>query len=443
MAASSSVAAPAIDVFGRPVAVAPADTVHASASAGATPPASPASNAESANSGASNVQGAINVFGVPNSAETHDSADASPAPAHTIHWPEPVRVVLATGIEWQGELNARIEDAASELQNASSPRVWLTLLLMSFIYGVLHAVGPGHGKFVVGTWLSSRRARVAQALLLSGWTAGVQAMSAIVLVIGAAWLSATGLSSVLSRAESLEIVSYALLCVAGLWALWGAITNADCCFDPAAVRLVPSRRDLAKRSGWRARNASRVSQGQNDRDSDSADDGEESGAEGRTAYLGAKLSYLRRDTAPSVALNLAGVASPSSRFARVPGSQPGWLTRMRASTPGQILATGIAAGVRPCVGAIFVLVASVAAHVPWVGIASTFAMAAGVAITVTVVGLSGVGANRLIAKSSLHHQRRLQTLQRALAISGAVVIILFAGMQIALLLTGTIAPSLT
>ncbi|MGD8204638.1 nickel/cobalt transporter [Pantoea sp. FN0305] len=32
----------------------------------------------------------------------------------------------------------------------------LWLLLFTFLYGVLHAVGPGHGKFVVTTWLSTQ-----------------------------------------------------------------------------------------------------------------------------------------------------------------------------------------------------------------------------------------------------------------------------------------------
>lgn len=332
-----------------------------------------------------------------------------------------MRVVLATGLIWQGELNAEIEDAASELQHASSPRIWLTLLLMSFVYGVLHAVGPGHGKFVVGTWLGSRRARVTQALLLSGWTACVQALSAIVLVIGAAWLSAEGLSNVLSQAESLEIISYALLCVAGLWALWGAVTNADCCFDPAAVRFATTR--------------------QRGRDEDNADAGADAIGEEGSAYLGAKLAFMRRDTSPRTSLrSSAGTwRDMPTGISQRAGSNL-W-TRVRSSTLGQILATGIAAGVRPCVGAIFVLVASVSAHVPWVGIASTFAMAAGVAITVTLVGLFGVSANRLIARAQ--RRRTLQRVQRVLSITGAVVIITFAGVQIALLLSGTMAASLT
>ncbi|WP_083615869.1 hypothetical protein [Pantoea sp. 1.19] len=31
------------------------------------------------------------------------------------------------------------------------------LVAAGFLYGVLHALGPGHGKFVVTTWLATGR----------------------------------------------------------------------------------------------------------------------------------------------------------------------------------------------------------------------------------------------------------------------------------------------
>lgn len=33
----------------------------------------------------------------------------------------------------------------------------LWLLTGAFFYGVLHAIGPGHGKFIVTTWLSTTK----------------------------------------------------------------------------------------------------------------------------------------------------------------------------------------------------------------------------------------------------------------------------------------------
>ena len=370
------------------------------------------------------------VFGRPASPVSPTAASApavdDATPRHTLALPEPVRAVLAAGILWQGELNADIEDAASALQHGTSARIWATLLLMSFAYGVLHAIGPGHGKLVVGTWLGSRGSRVAQAMLLSGWTATVQALSAIVLVLGAAWLTDAGVSTVLTHAASLEVVSYGLLCVAGLWTLRAAWVRADCCFDPAAIRLVPETRGKSRQTSarWLAGRSigasadARPDDGSDD-DSDDGENGEDSASE-TTRYLGANLAARMRANGSSMRLGPA-----------------------RRPTTTSLLATGLAAGVRPCVGAIFVLVSAVAAQVPWVGIASAFAMAGGVAITVCIVGLTGVGANRLLIGRSMRWRNRAAAAQRGLSMAGAIAITAFAAVQLVLLLTGYVAPSLT
>ncbi len=352
---------------------------------------------------------AVDVFGRAQASGAFAVTDGVANPPHhtakpAVALPEPLRKVLFAALVWQGRLNARMEEAAGRLRRRDPPASeWLTLLLMSFSYGVLHAAGPGHGKLVIGTWLSSRNARGVQALILSGWTAAVQALSAIVLVIGAVWLGRVGVGSVLAQAESLEIVSYALLCLAGGWTLWTSLTRRDCCFDPTAVELVP-------RSGARSV-------------ADAARAG--SLSLGASSYLGAKLSARNRS---------ARRGGPSRLMEAATQSRSPWV---------QLLAMGLAAGVRPCTGAIFVLVASVGVGVPSIGIAATFAMATGVALTVTLVGLGSVGANRLLVARSLRYRSRVRNAQRVVAIAGGLLIVLFALSQLTLLLGGYVAPSLT
>lgn len=334
----------------------------------------------------------VDVFGQPlhPASATHgDAAAPAPeiAPEHAVALPEFARSVLATTLIWQGRFNARIADAAAQLHRDSSPLTWLTLLAFSFAYGVLHAVGPGHGKLVTGTYLGSRSTRVAQAIGLASWSAAVQAMSAIVLVFAAVWFAQAGLSSVLSNAASLDVVSYLLLCVAGVFTLYNTFKRRDCCVDPRTLKLVPAEREAS-------------------------DD--------TPAYLGTKLQLHAR------ASRGAASVDPSK-----------WSVMM------QILATGFASGIRPCVGSIFVLVASVAAHAPWVGIAATFAIAAGVALTVTLFGLGAIGANRFVMNRSIRMRSRMQTTQRVLAIAGASAIVLFGAVQSTLILTGYLQPALT
>ncbi|WP_414448693.1 nickel/cobalt transporter [Burkholderia sp. 22PA0099] len=335
----------------------------------------------------------VDVFGQPiRPASSAPSTQAAapvpvPEPRHTVVLPEFARTLLVTTLIWQGKLNAHIADVAAQLRRDASPLAWLTLLAVSFAYGMLHAVGPGHGKLVAGAYLGSRRTRVAQAIGLASWGAAVQAMSAIVLVFGAAWFAQAGMSNVLSNAASLDVVSYLLLCVAGIFTLYNTLTRRDCCVDPVAIKLVPDARDTP-------------------------DDA--------PAYLGAKLRVHARSS------RRAMVANPSR-----------WTVTL------QILATGFASGVRPCVGSIFVLIASVAARAPWIGIAAAFAIAAGVAVTVTLFGLGAIGANRFIMGRGIRLRARLQTAQRVVGIAGAAAIVLFGAVQAALILTGYVQPELT
>ncbi|WP_343655170.1 high frequency lysogenization protein HflD [Paraburkholderia caribensis] len=342
---------------------------------------------------------AVDVFGRPvqSASSPAQSASATHAPSasetrHTFVLPEFARTALATSIIWQGRLNARIADAAQQLHRTSTPWTWLTLIGLAFLYGVLHALGPGHGKLVAGTWLGSRDTRIAQAVALASWSATVQAMSAIVLVFGAVWFAKAGVSSVLSNAASLDIVSYVLLCVAGGWTIYGTLARRDCCVDTRALKLVPAERQAA---------ASPTS-------------------EHEPAYLGTKLQLHMRQSGGATRFG-------TSKF----------------SATSQILATGFASGVRPCVGSIFVLIASVAAHAPWIGIAATFAIGAGVAVTVSLFGLSAVGANRFIMARSFRLRARIETTRRVVAITGALVIVLFGAVQAALILSGYVQPALT
>jgi ABC-type nickel/cobalt efflux system permease component RcnA len=342
---------------------------------------------------------AVDVFGRPVQSASSPAQSASPTRApsasetrHTFVLPEFARTALATSIIWQGRLNARIADAAQQLHRTSTPWTWLTLIGLAFLYGVLHALGPGHGKLVAGTWLGSRDTRIAQAVALASWSATVQAMSAIVLVFGAVWFAKAGVSSVLSNAASLDIVSYVLLCVAGGWTIYGTLARRDCCVDTRALKLMPAERQAA---------ASPTS-------------------EHEPAYLGTKLQLHMRQSGGATRFG-------TSKF----------------SATSQILATGFASGVRPCVGSIFVLIASVAAHAPWIGIAATFAIGAGVAVTVSLFGLSAVGANRFIMARSFRLRARIETTRRVVAITGALVIVLFGAVQAALILSGYVQPALT
>lgn len=64
--------------------------------------------------------------------------------------------------------------------NQYSGGVWL--LVGAFLYGVLHAIGPGHGKFIVTTYLSTNQESVAAARIVPFLGSLMQGVSAILFV---------------------------------------------------------------------------------------------------------------------------------------------------------------------------------------------------------------------------------------------------------------------
>jgi ABC-type nickel/cobalt efflux system permease component RcnA len=71
----------------------------------------------------------------------------------------------------------------------------LFLLIASFLYGVLHALGPGHGKALAFSYFSSQKSSYFQAFIISLATAFVHIIGALILVL----ISVFVLQSVLNK----------------------------------------------------------------------------------------------------------------------------------------------------------------------------------------------------------------------------------------------------
>src|SRR5438128_12535098 len=121
---------------------------------------------------------------------------------------------------------------------ADGSAVW-SLVGLSFLYGIFHAAGPGHGKAVISSYLIANEETWRRGVALSFASALLQALVAVALVaIAAVLLNATA-STMRGAVNAIEILSYALIVLIGVRLLWvkgGAfITAARTLHRPAAL----------------------------------------------------------------------------------------------------------------------------------------------------------------------------------------------------------------
>lgn len=80
----------------------------------------------------------------------------------------------------------------------------------------------------------------------------------------------------------------------------------------------------------------------------------------------------------------------------------------------------LAAGLRPCSGAIVVLLFALAYGVFWVGAVAVGAMGLGVAITTSLIGIGAIGLRRGVAGLTVDRPVTYAVTMRSIAFAGAI-----------------------
>src|ERR1700729_1950394 len=94
------------------------------------------------------------------------------------------------------------------------------LMGISFLYGIFHAAGPGHGKAVISSYLVANEETWRRGVTLSFASALLQAVTAVLIVGVAAVLIGAPAKAIGDTVHVIETVSYALIVLVGVRLLW-------------------------------------------------------------------------------------------------------------------------------------------------------------------------------------------------------------------------------
>ncbi len=140
--------------------------------------------------------------------------------AVAVYWVYPL--LLHNVILWQKAFNLQLSSSLNQL-GQQHQEAGITLILISFFYGIFHAIGPGHGKFILTSYLALEQSKLKQAVKISLASSIVQGIVAILLVsiiIVAFTLSRTYFNLTLKWVERGSFMLMILLGVYWIYQAW-------------------------------------------------------------------------------------------------------------------------------------------------------------------------------------------------------------------------------
>jgi ABC-type nickel/cobalt efflux system permease component RcnA len=287
--------------------------------------------------------------------------------------------ILAKQSEFYREMSATIRAAKSD-----GSAVW-TLLGISFAYGIFHAAGPGHGKAVISSYLVANEETARRGIVLSFASAFLQALTAVAIVAVFAWLLSSTAKTMCSAEKAIEIVSYGLIAAFGARLVW---TKGGSFMRALQARPEPAMAPAHQHDHHHG----------HDHDHDHGHAHDHGHSHGHDHVHDEHCGHSHGPTPDQ----LAG-----------PG---GWRRG---------LGTIFAVGMRPCSGAILVLVFSLAQGLFLVGIAATFLMGLGTAITVATIAIIAVSAKGFAKRLSAGREGGGALVMRGIEFGAAGLVLLF------------------
>ncbi|MEQ4693764.1 nickel/cobalt transporter [Providencia manganoxydans] len=247
------------------------------------------------------------------------------------YWP----LWLKTSVIWQRQLNLSLTELLQSTQEQPF-HAGLLLIGVSFLYGLLHAIGPGHGKLIITTYIATQPTQLKQSVVLSLLASLLQGLVAIVLVSVILIIFQLSTRHLHMVGQYSEKLSYAFVILLGVL----------CCFK-------------ALRQGWKIRQKKAAS------------------------VLRIQSVSVLNSTKPNAVIKPPSNVEPicGCGHQHVPAHH-----QLHTNLKTQAIVV-LSMGLRPCSGALLVLLFSYVIGVYQWGILAALAMAVGTALTICAIAL--------------------------------------------------------
>ena len=375
---------------------------------GATVPAANAGDAVTAMAGSEEVQGDLTALPAePSSAPTPPIAASTKTPVIESASAQPSSAPSrAPGLfrRWTaliGALQTQFNrDLTAGLKAFRDSGAFWWLGGVSFLYGIVHAAGPGHGKVVISSYLLANEARIRRGVAIAFISAFVQAVVAVAIIgVLAAALNMTSMA-IDSTAKFFEGGSFALVAALGLFLL---------------VRKGRAAWSVIRGGDAHAHHHHHHGHAHHD----------EQSARVPLPPCGGEAERGEGDS-----FDVVERGRPALRVSPLPDPLPQGGRGFAAA-----VAAIVSVGIRPCTGALVVLVFALSQGIFWAGVASTFVMALGTALTVAALAAIAVGAKDVARRLARGDGRLGSQVMLGLELAAAVLITAMG----AILFVGTVA----
>jgi len=135
----------------------------------------------------------------------------------------------------QRKLNKYLTILFKKIKNGENISLLFLVLFFSFFYGIIHALGPGHGKIIISSFMLTHKERKITSIKIGSLVAIIHGFSAIVVVLGIYFIFKKGLllkfdevKTIIDTVSSIIIILLGVyLLIHGLYSIFKKVQKED------------------------------------------------------------------------------------------------------------------------------------------------------------------------------------------------------------------------